>query len=326
MKELSEALLTLELMPEKARHLACNPTAGERYHWSYTATLSLIRCGYPFRLIEPLLAHYRGRPDNWPGELRSQIQNARDKVLAGGPTKAAIPLVSFGPRDAEQVWGWLKEGRSLQALKDASPSNPRQPTEVILRTLFPNDPFICATLGSRGTQVAGRLSDHTPNFLRDCSFIVANPMRTSEEKRCDENIADRRFFVLELDITSDHPAWTNVLAEAKHAGFTVRDLCAAALLFMSTSYPLVLVVDSGGKSLHGWFYAPAIADHNEFCTKARKCGADRRICVPSQLWRMPWGTRRDKQTEKQRVGKQPTIYLSNDYEIVGTSRGDSSGN
>jgi hypothetical protein len=31
MKELSDALLALELMPEKVRHLACNPTAGERY-------------------------------------------------------------------------------------------------------------------------------------------------------------------------------------------------------------------------------------------------------------------------------------------------------
>jgi hypothetical protein len=48
MKELSDALLALDLMPEEVRHLACNPTVGERYHWSYIAALRLLRHGYPY--------------------------------------------------------------------------------------------------------------------------------------------------------------------------------------------------------------------------------------------------------------------------------------
>jgi hypothetical protein len=230
MKELSDALLALELMPEKARDLACNPTAGERYRWSYAAALSLIRCGYPFQLIEPLLEHYRGRPDNWAGELRAQIRNAANTILScGSGDKPAIPTVAFTSMDADRVWSWLKEGRTLRALTASSPSNPRLAAEEILRVLFPDNPYVCAALRSRDNQVKGRLSRHSSDFLRDCSFVVASTFN-AEGKREDENIAERRYFVVELDISAEHPAWTAVLADATKAGFTVRDLCAAALL------------------------------------------------------------------------------------------------
>jgi hypothetical protein len=316
MKELSDALLALELMPEKVRHLACNPTAGERYQWSYTAALSLICYGYPFRLIEPLLEHYRGRPDNWAGELRTQIGNAANTILSGGGSnKPAIPAVAFTSTDADRVWSWLKEGRTLRALTESSPSNPRLPAEEILQLLFPNDPYVCATLRAKDNQVKGRLSQYTSDFLRDCSFVVASTFATPG-RREDDNVAERRFFVVELDITAEHPAWTAVLAEATKAGLTVRDFCAAALLYIGETFPLTMAVDSGpgGKSVHGWFFAPAIAEHKEFCTIARKCGADRRITVPSQLWRMPWGTRRTKPEENKRAGKQPCLYLNPDYD------------
>jgi hypothetical protein len=313
---LAEALLALDLMPEEVRRLACNPTAGERYQWSYTAALSLIRYGYPFRLIEPLLVHYRGRPDNWAGELRAQIGNAANTILSGGGSnKPAIPAVAFTSTDADRVWSWLKEGRTLRALTALSPINPRLPAEEILRLLFPNDPYVCATLRSRDNQVKGLLSQYSSDFLRDCSFVVASTFATAG-RREDDNVAERRFFVVELDITAEHPAWTAALAEATKAGLTVRDLCAAALLYISERFPLAMAVDSGpgGKSVHGWFFAPAIADHDEFCTIARKCGADRRITVPSQLWRMPWGTRRTKPEENKRAGKQPSLYLNPNYD------------
>lgn len=316
MNELFDAKRALELMPEKVRHLACHPTAGERYQWSYTAALSLIRYGYPFRLIEPLLEYYRGRPDNWAGELRTQIGNAANTISSGGGSgKAAIPAVPFTSTDADRVLSWLKEGRTLRALTAVSPSNPRLPTEEILRVLFPNDPYACATLRSRENQVRGRLSQYSSDFLRDCSFVVASTFVTAG-RREDDNVAEQRFFVVELDITAEHPSWTAVLAETTKAGLTVRDLCAAALLYIGEAFPLTMVVDSGpgGKSLHGWYFTPAIADHDEFCTNARKCGADRRITVPSQLWRMPWGTRRTKPEENKRAGKQPCLYLNPDYD------------
>jgi hypothetical protein len=313
---LSEALLALELMPEQTRQFVCNPTVGERYQSSYTAALSLIRYGYPARLIEPLLAHFRVRPDSWPGELRTQIQNAQKTILAGASaSKPAMPKVPFLSVDAYRVWGWLKEGRTMDVLTRSSLSNPRRPSEEILRVLFPNDPFLCPTLRSTDNQVRGRLSQYSTNFLRDASFVVASTFIGIGERE-DDNVLVHRFFVTELDISPERPEWTEALAEAKGAGYSTRDLCAAALLYIGESFPLTMAVDSGpgGKSLHGWFFAPAIADHNSFCTTARECGADRRIIVPSQLWRMPWGTRRKKPLENERLGKQPCLYLNDNYE------------
>jgi hypothetical protein len=192
MKKLSDALLALELMPEKVRHLACNPTAGERYQWSYAAALSLIRNGYPFQLIEPLLEHYRGRPDNWAGELRTQIGNAAKTILSGGSKKPAIPAVAFTSTDADRIWSWLKEGWTLRALEALSPSDRDLPAEQILRLLFPNDPYVCATLRSRDNQVKGRLSQHSANFLRDCSFVAASTFVTAG-RRADDNVASGDF-------------------------------------------------------------------------------------------------------------------------------------
>jgi hypothetical protein len=313
---LNEALLALELMPQEVIDLVQNPTPGARYQWSYTAALHLLGYGYPVRLIEPLLANFRGRDDRWPGELRSQIQNARNTIAAGGNSKPAAPKVSFLSVDAERVWGWLQEGRTLDALVKMSPSDPHRPTEEILRLLFPDDPFICATLTSRDNQVKGRLSQYSVRYLRDSSFIVGSPF-IGPGKRNDDNIASHRFFVVECDVSPDHLAWSPVLKEAIKAGFTARDLGAAALLYLHDQYaPLVMAVDSGpgGKSVHGWFFGPRIADHNHFCTSARKCGADPRITVPSQLWRCPWGTRRRKPQEAERLGKQPCLYLNDNYD------------
>ena len=108
---LSEAILALELMPEQVRQFVCNPIVGERYQWSYTAALQLIRYGYPARLLEPLLAHFRGRPDSWPGELRTQIHNAQKMILGGASaSKAATPKVPFLSVDAYRVSGWLERG------------------------------------------------------------------------------------------------------------------------------------------------------------------------------------------------------------------------
>jgi hypothetical protein len=313
---LSEAILALELMPEQTTHFVRNPIIGERYQWSYTAALMLIRYGYPARFLEPLLGHFRGRADSWPGELRTQIQNAQKTILNGASAnKSAIPRVTFLSVDAYRVWGWLKDGRTRSILIKSSISNSLRPTEEILRLTFPNDPFFGAALRSTDNQVKGRLSQYSRNYLRDSSFVVPSTFLTVG-KREDDNVLERRFYVAELDITPEKEEWTEVLAEAKGAGYSTKDLCAAALSHIAETFPLTMVVDSGpgGKSLHGYYFAQAIADHGEFLRMALKCGADRRITVPSQLWRMPWGTRRRKPLETERLGKQACLYLNDNYE------------
>lgn len=104
-------------------------------------------------------------------------------------------------------------------------------------------------------------------------------------KRCLANTGPRRFLIVEFD------------------GAT-KDEQTALLIYLATFRKLVLVVDSGGKSLHGWF-AASCSDHElrPFFERAVRLGADPALWVPCQFARMPGGTR---DTGK----RQSVVYFS----------------
>jgi hypothetical protein len=83
---------------------------------------------------------------------------------------------------------------------------------------------------------------------------------------------------------------------------SIGDICAAVISHVATFLPLVLVVASGGKSLHGWFYCSGRAEAEllEFMRYAVQLGADWRTWLPSQFVRMPDGTRDN--------GKRQTVH------------------
>jgi hypothetical protein len=76
-------------------------------------------------------------------------------------------------------------------------------------------------------------------------------------------------------------------------GVSRRDLCASILLKLANLAPLAMVVDSGGKSLHGWFRCKGVDQEclSNFFTKATSLGADPMTWNPCQLVRLPWGVR-----------------------------------
>jgi hypothetical protein len=125
-------------------------------------------------------------------------------------------------------------------------------------------------------------------------FIVPSPMSAvkgltktgRESKHSLANTGLRHFLICEFDTGSpdDH---------------------AALLLHLGTFAPLVCMVHSGGKSLHGWFYV-----HNQETTKIERffryavsLGADRATWTRSQFVRMPDGTREN--------GKRQVVYFLN---------------
>jgi hypothetical protein len=68
--------------------------------------------------------------------------------------------------------------------------------------------------------------------------------------RCDENILERKYWVIEFDIGEGQPAWKGILPSRHFTGF---DLQAATILHLMTlEFPIVSIVHSGGKSLHAW--------------------------------------------------------------------------
>jgi hypothetical protein len=72
-----------------------------------------------------------------------------------------------------------------------------------------------------------------------------------------------------------------------------KDTQAAVLLHLAKLAPLALVVDSGGKSLHGWFTTWGRAEEQvaAFFRRARTLGADRAMWTRFQFARMPGGMR-----------------------------------
>ncbi len=77
------------------------------------------------------------------------------------------------------------------------------------------------------------------------------------------------------------------------------------LLHLAEKAPLALVVYSGGKSLHGWFYCAGVAEEkvSRIFRYAVYLGADRANWNPSQFARMPDGVREN--------GRRQTVYFLN---------------
>ena len=122
------------------------------------------------------------------------------------------------------------------------------------------------------------------------SAVTGTTKEGKASKHTLDNTAPRRFMVCEFDTGTpdDH----------------------AALLSHLVRYaPLICVVHSGGKSLHGWFLVAGKPDDKieRFFRYAVSLGADRATWTRSQFVRMPDGTRDN--------GKRQTVFFLN-YEIL----------
>jgi hypothetical protein len=80
---------------------------------------------------------------------------------------------------------------------------------------------------------------------------------------------------------------------------------AALFLHLAARAPLAIVVHSGNKSLHGWFYCAGQTEERleRFMRYAVSLGADRATWTRSQFVRMPDGTREN--------GKRQAVYFFN---------------
>jgi hypothetical protein len=77
-------------------------------------------------------------------------------------------------------------------------------------------------------------------------------------------------------------------------------MCAAVLGHLAEHAPLVMVVSSGNKSLHGWFYCEGHEAQKVRCLfdYALTLGADKATWTKNQLVRMPDGLRDKRVRQK----------------------------
>jgi hypothetical protein len=238
------------------------------------------------------------RPPNPRNEVLEAVGKVYDTTLeprASGFTPRFKASKRWPEPNAAQIQAAADSGHGLVDLWEHSPvryEDCEPHTADILPRLFPGDPWICA--GTKSNFFADRLSGFIA-AAEDIEQIVPSPMTGKYGRRKKDgalsqhtldNTGPRRFLVVEGDKVDGEPI--------------PKDTQAAVLLHLAALAPLVLVVDSGGKSLHGWFRA---AGHPEeqlagFFRRACTLGADKKLWERQQFARMPGGLR-DNGTRQQ---------------------------
>ena len=221
----------------------------------------------------------------------NEVETAVQKVYE---TTERIISKSYGPGpgrwpavNREQIEAIAAHGVCVVDLWELSPvrlDGDTPQTEAVLPILFPGDPLLCA--GSKFDFFTDALSAFIDR-AHGLEQIVPSPMKakhgmTKAGKRSEHSLeatGPRRFIVIEGDQIDGKPI--------------PKDTQAAILLHLAERAPLALVVDSGGKSLHGWFFCQGADEHKlkRFFAYAVSLGADAGLWTRNQFARMPDGTR-----------------------------------
>ena len=289
------------------------PPAGSGIHqWIASCAWKLCRLVSPEQahelLAEAALACDREDPSR---EINGAIQSA---LLKQCPSRAKAQPWGKPRRGTHPDPDWTSiasiaaRGEGMKHLVNLSRDTQSRSCWEWLSLLFPGNPLLCLATNPKDARTR-RLSQWIESGVTP-SLIVPSPMcatmaRNAEGKRshrCLNNTGQRRYLVVEFDFKPDAPdavptpaGMILVRMAAESPPRTATDLCAALLLDLQRmGAPLVLVVHSGGKSLHGWFNVVGKNDDElkPFFHACRRLNADPATLVRCQPVRLPEGTRR----------------------------------
>jgi hypothetical protein len=281
------------------------PASGDGVHkWIYYAACTLVEAGCSdedaIEIIEEMMTR---DPD--PG---SEIEDAL--AAARGEKRHRSPR--WSPSNLLAVRKIVQDGPTVLGLISKSPEpiqfGESSRVEEIIDAVFAGNPWLC--VGKADDRFITGRRETLRGRLHRYSLIVPSPMSaqrglTKQGKpsyHTEANTGPRRFIIVEFDHGS-------------------LDQQAAILWHLAGYAPLALVVFSGSKSLHGWFFC---ADQPEdrvqrFFDYAHTLGADCRLWSRSQFVRMPDGMRSDGKTGEALVaagitmvpaGRQAVLYFN----------------
>jgi hypothetical protein len=258
--------------------LTAPPDPGSRNLWLFSVARASRRVASPAKVrsfLQSVAARWSDR--DFAPEIERAVRRAFELPL---PSAALGALASFGsPWPAFNPDAWAR--RSCAPL--AFGARPIEvSSEVVLDALFPGDPFLCLALNPRSALTQRR--SRWRGLEAAHQFLVANPM------------------VAEIGLTQEGHASPRCLANAcRRKSYQVvefdrgslREQAAVLSSLDAPAAPLVLVVWSGGKSLHGWFDVRALSPSalRRFFRFAVFLGADPSLWDSCKLVRMPGGTR-----------------------------------
>jgi hypothetical protein len=258
------------------------PGSGEGVHrWVFYAACTLVDVGFLNEQAEAEIEGLMTRAPNPPSEIIDALQSARGERRHSTPRWTLV-----NPAAIAEI---VRTGTTLLELVSRSPEPihfcQQSRTELFIDTLFPGNPWLC--VGKASNQFYTTKREVWRGRLHEQSLIVPSPMsaqqgQTKQGKlscHSEANTGLRRFLIVEFDGGS-------------------LDQQAAILWHLARFAPLALVVFSGSKSAHGWFFCEAQPEDKitRFFDYAVSLGADSRTWSRSQFVRMPDGKRSDGKT------------------------------
>ena len=204
-------------------------------------------------------------------------------------------MAKWPSSDASRIAAITAAGPDLAGLRELSPLQGGElpsDAEVAIDLLFPGNPLLCVGQSSR--KFATRTREDWRGELSGMQLLVPSAMinvwgwakKGKPSQHTLSNTGPRRFIVVEFDeVSTDHQA--------------------ALIVHLADFAPLVMVLHSGGKSLHGWFLCAGTAEEHiqRFFRYAVSLGADHATWSRSQFVRMPNGVREDGR-------RQPVIFIN----------------
>ncbi len=270
------------------------PSAGSGLHqWIFKVSLKL-HDHLSAREIYRLLRHVTSNCDRFVPQR--EIVDAINNSVAISKSRSdlqTLPL-THGDRLTTPVWPPVDPDLQRQSARkyetweqirkflSSSPGLPSQAAEFYIPALMGESLLCC---GEKTSVFETKPTSEWKGKLNEQQFIVPSPMsavygRTRDGVRLSmhtlSNTGKRRFIVVEFDSGSNF----HQLALHQH---------------LATKAPLALVVFSGGKSFHGWYFCEGMPEDRvrAFFEYAVRLGADSRTWSPAQFVRMPGGTRQN---------------------------------
>jgi hypothetical protein len=295
--------------------LANPPTAGNGVHdWLFQVSRQLHAHMGTLEIEKTLEARLERCGRHVPlREIRDAVKNSAR--CAWEPTGQTGITLAAQPRrpeaDAVEIDHIVRTGIGLYDLWECSPirfgdADAPPQTEYVIDRLFPGNHLLC--VGKSSSEFATRRREVWRGHLSKYQFIVPQPMTKvtgmTLDGRSSEHTKDATgpliWLVTEFDFSKfarngkTPTEWLPWIEGWEAEGITIADACSALLWTLAALAPLVLVVSSGGKSLHGWFEFRRATELQLkiFTRKALRLGAcSSTLSNRSQFVRMPDGTR-----------------------------------
>lgn len=250
-------------------------------HWNSIAqsvTNSLHRAGFDSEELNDILTASGDAYEEpvTPRDIKKVISNASKPSPQKGKVSTAWPAFNRSIVD-----GLISESTVNSVAELVASMGTPETTEPneILSKLYSDDSLLCLAMKAQEKFVTKKLSEWMTKGIHH-NFIVPSAMssRTGLTKeggksgRCADNTGERQYLVIEFDKLS--------------YGEQV-----AMIMKLSTMAPLVMVLDTGNKSLHTWFRCDdeTEEERRRFMSYAVSLGADKATWTACQLVRLPGG-------------------------------------